>query len=166
MKHDAIQPQSGGLFRQWGFISRWMYSQEQNLGHMMLSKDEIWLCGGQQVHNPTLKMVSSFVLSVSMSSLWILLYVPSFSHPDNALEACGLLTHLHTVPEWYFLFQHMLCQMLCHIRMFDSLLVVTCMFNLFYLMICISSRFNVSKKNQSCWFFDRLFLSLFSVDRW
>ena len=27
----------------------------------------------------------------------------SFSHPDNALEACGLLTPLHIVPEWYFL---------------------------------------------------------------
>ena len=29
-----------------------------------------------------------------------------FSHPDNALEACGLLTPLHTVPEWYFLCQN------------------------------------------------------------
>ena len=32
----------------------------------------------------------------------------SFSHPVNAVEACGLLTPLHIVPEWYFL-----CQMLC-----------------------------------------------------
>jgi quinol-cytochrome oxidoreductase complex cytochrome b subunit len=30
----------------------------------------------------------------------------SFSHPDNALEACGLLTPLHIVPEWYFLCQY------------------------------------------------------------
>ena len=27
-------------------------------------------------------------------------------HPDNALEACGLLTPLHIVPEWYFLCQY------------------------------------------------------------
>merc|ERR1712117_411554 len=30
----------------------------------------------------------------------------SFSHPDNALEVCGLLTPLHIVPEWYFLCQY------------------------------------------------------------
>merc|ERR1711941_206061 len=27
-------------------------------------------------------------------------------HPDNALEACALLTPLHIVPEWYFLCQY------------------------------------------------------------
>merc|ERR1711972_258923 len=32
--------------------------------------------------------------------------VPSLSHPDNALEACALLTPLHIVPEWYFLCQY------------------------------------------------------------
>merc|ERR1711976_894357 len=32
--------------------------------------------------------------------------VSSFSHPDNALEVCGLLTPLHIVPEWYFLCQY------------------------------------------------------------
>merc|ERR1712151_542923 len=31
--------------------------------------------------------------------------VSSLSHPDNALEACALLTPLHIVPEWYFLCQ-------------------------------------------------------------
>ena len=31
--------------------------------------------------------------------------ISSFSHPDNALEVCGLLTPLHIVPEWYFLCQ-------------------------------------------------------------
>jgi ubiquinol-cytochrome c reductase cytochrome b subunit len=30
----------------------------------------------------------------------------SLSHPDNALEACALLTPLHIVPEWYFLCQY------------------------------------------------------------
>merc|ERR1712206_75401 len=28
------------------------------------------------------------------------------SHPDNASEACALLTPLHIVPEWYFLCQY------------------------------------------------------------
>merc|ERR1711904_620032 len=32
--------------------------------------------------------------------------VSSLSHPDNALEVCGLLTPLHIVPEWYFLCQY------------------------------------------------------------
>ena len=32
--------------------------------------------------------------------------ISSFSHPDNALEICGLLTPLHIVPEWYFLCQY------------------------------------------------------------
>jgi quinol-cytochrome oxidoreductase complex cytochrome b subunit len=32
--------------------------------------------------------------------------ISSFSHPDNALEVCGLLTPLHIVPEWYFLSQY------------------------------------------------------------
>merc|ERR1711934_270599 len=34
--------------------------------------------------------------------------VSSLSHPDNALEACGLVTPLHIVPEWYFLCQYAL----------------------------------------------------------
>merc|ERR1712079_195090 len=32
--------------------------------------------------------------------------VSSLSHPDNAFEACALLTPLHIVPEWYFLCQY------------------------------------------------------------
>merc|ERR1711982_13006 len=32
--------------------------------------------------------------------------VSCLSHPDNALEACALLTPLHIVPEWYFLCQY------------------------------------------------------------
>merc|ERR1712137_954739 len=32
--------------------------------------------------------------------------ISSLSHPDNALEACALLTPLHIVPEWYFLSQY------------------------------------------------------------
>ena len=35
-----------------------------------------------------------------------LIGISSFSHTDNALELCGLLTPLHIVPEWYFLCQY------------------------------------------------------------
>merc|ERR1712146_756455 len=33
-------------------------------------------------------------------------FFSSFSQPDNALEACPLLTPLHIVPEWYFRCQY------------------------------------------------------------
>merc|ERR1712110_406286 len=56
-----------------------------------------WICGGYCVHNPTLKRFFLFHLYFGISSL---------SHPDNALEACALLTPLHIVPEWYFLCQY------------------------------------------------------------
>merc|ERR1711982_101600 len=32
--------------------------------------------------------------------------ISSLSYPDNALEACALLTPLHIVPAWYFLCQY------------------------------------------------------------
>ena len=44
----------------------------------------------------------------------------SFSHPDNALEACGLLTPLHIVPEWMFLCQYAMLKALPK-KMQDSL---------------------------------------------
>ncbi len=56
-----------------------------------------------------------FIISKDFFSLQIVLGlyllqthfgISSFSHPDNALEVCGLLTPLHIVPEWYFLFQY------------------------------------------------------------
>merc|ERR1711988_1832456 len=45
---------------------------------------------------------SSSLSIFSSNSFWDL----SLSHPDNALEACALLTPLHIVPEWYFLCQY------------------------------------------------------------
>merc|ERR1712054_21610 len=47
-----------------------------------------------------------FIISFSMFSRMGLWSISSFSHPDNALEACALLTPLHIVPEWYFLCQY------------------------------------------------------------
>merc|ERR1712117_490112 len=59
--------------------------------------------------------ISSFHLSKDFFGLILILClyflqthfgISSLSHPDNALEACALLTPLHIVPEWYFLCQY------------------------------------------------------------
>ena len=47
-----------------------------------------------------------FILILSLYLLQTHFGISSFSHPDNALEVCGLLTPLHIVPEWYFLCQY------------------------------------------------------------
>ena len=45
----------------------------------------------------------NFIFIISLYFIQIYFGISSFSHPDNALEVCGLLTPLHIVPEWYFL---------------------------------------------------------------
>merc|ERR1711976_1157525 len=64
----------------------------------------------------------------------------SLSHPDNALEACALLTPLHIVPEWYFLCQYAMLKAVPNknsgfIILFTSILV------LFYFMRSVSMSF-------------------------
>merc|ERR1711972_323902 len=49
-----------------------------------------------------------FILILCLNMLQTHFGISSLSHPDNALEACGLLTPLHIVPEWYFLCQYAL----------------------------------------------------------
>merc|ERR1739840_61435 len=53
-----------------------------------------------------LKDFVGFILILCLYFLQSNFGISSFSHPDNALEACGLLTPLHIVPEWYFLCQY------------------------------------------------------------
>merc|ERR1711934_730936 len=83
-----------------------------------------WVCGGYCLHNPTLKRFFLFHFQIPFFPFILLkdliglllvfcLYflqthfgISSLSHPDNALEACPLLTPLHIVPEWYFLCQY------------------------------------------------------------
>merc|ERR1712113_387244 len=83
-----------------------------------------WICGGYCVHWPTLKRFFLFhfifpffpciflkdffglILILCLYFLQTHFRVSSLSHPDNALEACALLTPLHIVPEWYFLCQY------------------------------------------------------------
>merc|ERR1712037_35591 len=47
-----------------------------------------------------------FILILCLYLLQTHFHISSLSHPDNALELCGLLTPLHIVPEWYFLCQY------------------------------------------------------------
>ena len=53
-----------------------------------------------------LKDFFNFILILCLYLLQTHFGISSFSHPDNALEVCGLLTPLHIVPEWYFLCQY------------------------------------------------------------
>merc|ERR1711971_952977 len=53
-----------------------------------------------------LKDLFGLILILCLYFLQTHFHISSFSHPDNALEACGLLTPLHIVPEWYFLCQY------------------------------------------------------------
>merc|ERR1739848_279077 len=50
-----------------------------------------------------LKDFFGLILILSLYFLQTHFGISSLSHPDNALEACALLTPLHIVPEWYFL---------------------------------------------------------------
>merc|ERR1712083_906637 len=47
-----------------------------------------------------------FILILCLYFLQTHFGISSLSHPDNALEACALLSPLHIVPEWYFLCQY------------------------------------------------------------
>merc|ERR1712025_868955 len=53
-----------------------------------------------------LKDIFGLIFILSIYFLQTHFGISSLSHPDNALEACALLTPLHIVPEWYFLCQY------------------------------------------------------------
>merc|ERR1712048_1308892 len=57
--------------------------------------------------------------------------VSSFSHPDNALEACAFLTPLHIVPEWYFLCQYAMLKAVPN-KNAGFIILLTSIFALFY----------------------------------
>merc|ERR1712134_47940 len=57
--------------------------------------------------------------------------VSSLSHPDNALEACALLTPLHIVPEWYFLCQYAMLKAVPN-KNAGFIILLTSIFTFFY----------------------------------
>merc|ERR1712137_1362599 len=88
----------------------------------------------------------------------------SLSHPDNALEACALLTPLHIVPEWYFLCQYAMLKAVPNknsgfIILFTSILVLLYFMRSvslsYYFIVFTSSRFN----GLYLWFWFLCFLS-------
>merc|ERR1712186_109569 len=52
------------------------------------------------------KDIFGLIIVLTIYFLQTNLGIFSLSHPYNALEAFALLTPLHIVPEWYFLFQY------------------------------------------------------------
>ena len=88
----------------------------------------------------------------------------SFSHPDNALEACGLLTPLHIVPEWYFLCQYAMLKAVPN-KNAGFIILFTSIFILFYFMrsLSMSFYFIIKTSNRFNGFYLCFwFLSLFS----
>merc|ERR1711979_12073 len=57
--------------------------------------------------------------------------ISSLSHPDNASEACALLTPLHIVPEWYFLCQYAMLKAVPN-KNTGFIILLTSIFTLFY----------------------------------
>merc|ERR1712062_867962 len=57
--------------------------------------------------------------------------IATLSHPDNALEACALLTPLHIVPEWYFLCQYAMLKAVPN-KNAGFIILLTSIFTLFF----------------------------------
>merc|ERR1712014_32760 len=141
-----------------------------------------WICGGYCVYNPTLKrfflfhfqlpffpfiLLKDFVGLILVLCLYFLqsnFGISSLSHPDNALEACALLTPLHIVPEWYFLCQYAMLKAVPNknagfIVLFTSILVLLYFMRSvslsYYFIVFTSSRFN----DLYLWFWFLCFLS-------
>merc|ERR1712137_1157748 len=111
-----------------------------------------------------LKDFLGLILNLCLYFLQTHFGISSFSHPDNALEACGLLTPLHIVPEWYFLCQYAMLKAVPNknagfIILFTSILVF------FYFMRSVSMSFyyllftSSNLYSFNLWFW---FLTLFS----
>merc|ERR1712018_966689 len=72
-----------------------------------------------------------FILILCLYLLQTHFGISSFSHPDNALEVCGLLTPLHIVPEWYFLCQYAMLKAVPN-KNAGFIILLTSIFTFFY----------------------------------
>merc|ERR1711911_154541 len=134
-----------------------------------------FLSSNNPLRNSTNNKISFFPFIISkdiyVSILIFYLYflqthfgASSLSHPDNALEACALLTPLHIVPEWYFLCQYAMLKAVPNknsgfIILFTSILVLLYFMRSvslsYYFIVFTSSRFN----GLYLWFWFLSFLS-------
>merc|ERR1712179_297852 len=71
------------------------------------------------------------VLILSLYFLQTHFGISSLSQPDNALEACALLTPLHIVPEWYFLCQYAILKAVPN-KNAGFIILLTSVFTLFF----------------------------------
>merc|ERR1712160_214536 len=78
-----------------------------------------------------LKDLFGFILILCLYLFQTYFGVSSLSHPDNALEVCGLLTPLHIVPEWYFLCQYAMLKAVPN-KNAGFIILLTSIFTLFY----------------------------------
>merc|ERR1712139_309941 len=78
-----------------------------------------------------LKDFFGLILILSLYFLQTHFGISSLSHPDNALEACALLTPLHIVPEWYFLCQYAMLKAVPN-KNAGFIILLTSIFALFY----------------------------------
>ena len=81
-----------------------------------------------------------FILILCLYLLQTHFGISSFSHPDNALEVCGLLTPLHIVPEWYFL-----CQYDVHVQILFSSFVYLIFYEYLVFLFLVFLLFLVSE---------------------
>merc|ERR1711971_912558 len=78
-----------------------------------------------------LKDFFGFILILCLYLLQTHFHISSFSHPDNALEVCALLTPLHIVPEWYFLCQYAMLKAVPN-KNAGFIILLTSIFTLFF----------------------------------
>merc|ERR1712037_685152 len=88
--------------------------------------------------------------------------ISSLSHPDNALEACALLTPLHIVPEWYFLCQYAILKAVPN-KNAGFIILLTSIFTFFFFgeirNLTTFTRLNIINNGFSFSFFFLSFLS-------
>merc|ERR1711935_1286551 len=78
-----------------------------------------------------LKDLFGLILILSLYFLQTHFGISSLSHPDNASEACALLTPLHIVPEWYFLCQYAMLKAVPN-KNAGFIILLTSIFTLFF----------------------------------
>merc|ERR1712098_950518 len=91
--------------------------------------------------------------------------VSSLSHPDNALEACALLTPLHIVPEWYFLCQYAMLKAVPNKNAGFIILLTSILLLFIFGEIRNLTTLVLLNNNSFFTFFFLLFLFMFSLDR-
>merc|ERR1711982_161515 len=89
--------------------SLWFYNSSSFYLHFHSSNNPLRLNTNNKIPFFPFILIKDFFGFLVISCLYFLQVhfgVSSLSHPDNALEACALVTPLHIVPEWYFLCQY------------------------------------------------------------